>query len=234
MIQALHEKLKTHKQSQFTGIVYVGVGQSLQWALYFNMGRMVWAHSQVHPIRRWHRQLVKHYPQLIAEMTPQNGEKEDIPYAKLKYQHLALQVRQDKINRTYITKAVEDYLTEIMFDIVHQGTLRFLHAKSPFVFTDSKKKFSSSLFLVVQAEQAWQQAQADWQAWQQAELVKCSPNLAPFIGQPQELKKLMPRANYNHLRNIIDGQQTFRDIAVALNQPYCRSCGKLCLIFVRV
>jgi two-component system, chemotaxis family, response regulator PixG len=215
--QALSEKLQSHKQNQFTGLVHIGVGKIPQWSLYFHMGRLVWAHSRIHPVRRWYRQLVKHCPALLksgagAPDTP-------LSYEALHYSKLVAKVRQGELNRIHLAKAIEGYLTEILFDIVHQGTLRLLQSKPAFAFLDIEKRFSSSLFLIVRAEQAWQQAQSDWQAWQQAELVKCSPNLAPVIGQAEELRKRTSDAVYQHLVEIIDGKQTFRDIAVRLEQP---------------
>ncbi|MFK8186491.1 MAG: response regulator [Phormidesmis sp.] len=211
IIQTLTDKLQAHKSRQFTGLVHIGIGKKAQWSLYFHMGRLVWAHSKLHAVRRWHRQIVQHCPQLLK------GFEQD--YAALHYSKLVTQVRDGNLNRISMAKAVEDYLSEILFDIIHQGTLRNLQAKSSFTFVDIEKRYDSSLFLIVRAEQAWQQTQYDWQAWQQAELVKCSPNLAPKIGSAEELKKRTSAAVYEHLSGIIDGEHNFRDLAVQLNQP---------------
>lgn len=219
IIEVLSDELQAHKRSQFTGALYIGAGKTPQWTIYFHMGRMVWAHSQMHPIRRWHRQLVKHCPQVIKEVTELENNIEVIPYAELHFTKLVAKVRQGTLNRISLAKSVEDYLSEVMFDIVHQGTLRKLQGKAEFKLSKVAKRFSSDLFLIVRAEQAWQQTQYDWQAWQQAELVKCSPNLAPVIGQAEELRTRTSAAVYQHLVSIIDGNQTFRDLAVQLNQP---------------
>lgn len=218
IIQALSEKLQAHKQAQFTGVVHVGVGKTPQWSLYFHIGRLVWAHSRIHPVRRWYRQLVKHCPQLVSATRPRE-QAAAISYEALHYSKLVAKVRQGKLNRINMAKAVEGYLGEILFDIVHQGVLHALQSKPAFAFMDVEKRFSSDLFLIVRAEQAWQQSQYDWQAWQQAELVKCSPNLAPVIGQAEELRKRTSEAVYQHLVDIVDGRQTLRDIAVRLDQP---------------
>ena len=211
IIQALTDRLQTHKESQFTGIVHVGVGKTAQWSLYFHMGRMVWAHSRTHPTRRWYRQIVKHCPHVL------DGFEQN--YAELHYTKLVAKVREGNLNRIHMAKAVEDYLSEILFDIIHQGTLRDLQSKRGLMLTDVAKRYASNMFLIVRAEQAWQQTLYDWQAWQQAELVKCSPNLAPKIGDADALKQRTSPAVYEHLINIIDGEQSFRDLAVQLNQP---------------
>lgn len=219
IIQALTNKLQAHKQSQFTGLVHISVGKVHQWSIYFHMGRMVWSQSRLHPTRRWHRQIAKHYPQLLRDFERKYEQADSKPYAELHYSKLVASVRKGELNRIDMAKAVEDYLAEILFDIVHQGTLRTLQSKASFTFIDVKKRFSSDLFLIIRSEQAWQQAQYDWQAWQLAGLVKCSPNLAPVIGQREELRKNSSEAIYQHLVSIIDGKQTFRDLSVQLNQP---------------
>jgi len=218
IVQLLTDRFHTHKQNQFNGISHIsnGSNRTPQWSLYFHMGRLVWAHSRLHPIRRWHRQLLKHCKPLVEAATTHDSE---INYSALHYSKLVSRVRTGEINRIDMAKAVEDYLSEILFDIIHQGTLRHLQSKPLFALTDTPKRFNSSLFLIVRAEQAWQQTQYDWISWQQAELVKCSPNLAPAIGQADELKKRTSTAVFEHLIHVIDGKQTFRDLAVQLNQP---------------
>lgn len=215
IIQLLTDKFQAHKQSQFTGLVHISSSAKPQWSLYFHMGRLVWAHSRMHPVRRWHRQLLKHCKPWVESLTSEAG----FDYSQIQYKPLASQVRKGELNRIHMAKAVEDYLSEILFDIVHQGILRQLQSRSGFTLTDVVKRFPSKLFMIVRSEQAWQQAQYDWKAWQQAELVKCSPNLAPHIGQAEELRKQTSEAVYQHLTSIIDGKKTFRDIAIELNQP---------------
>ncbi|MGC1309681.1 MAG: response regulator [Phormidesmis sp.] len=219
IIQALTERIQAHKQSQFTGVVNINLGNTAQWSIYFHMGRMVWANSRIHPVRRWHRQMRKHCPQLVEAVTQHKNDQTTILYAELHYSRLVERVRKGELNRINVAKAVEDYLSEILFDIVHQGTLCHLQSKRGFTLVDVEKRLSNSLFLIVRAEQAWQQTRYDWQAWQQAELVKCSPNLAPVFGQPAELRNRTSAAVYQHLVSVVDGQQTFRDISVRLNQP---------------
>lgn len=223
IIQVLDEKIHIHRHNQFTGIVHIGSAKSPYWSIYFYLGRIVWAHSQLHPVRRWYRQLVKHCPQAIKAATTgsnaQNQAKDPINYANLYYSKLVNDVHEGVLARIELAKAVEDYLGEILFDVAHQSSLLFLQARPPFTLIDVEKRFSNSLFLFVRSEQACQQAQYDWQAWQQAGLIKCSPNLAPVIRQPDVLKQCMSKPVYEHFSSNINGKQTFRDIAAHLNQP---------------
>ncbi|PZO49940.1 MAG: response regulator [Phormidesmis priestleyi] len=223
IIQVLDEKIQIHKQNQFTGIVHIGTAKSPYWSIYFHLGRIVWAHSQLHPVRRWYRQLVKHCPQAIKAATTgsdaQNQAKDQINYADLCYSKLVNDVHEGVLDRIALAKAVEDYLCEVLFDVAHQSSLLFLYARPPLTLIDVEKRFSNSLFLFVRSEQACQQAQYDWQAWQRAGLSKCFPNLAPVIRQPEALKQCMSKPIYEHFSSHINGGQTFRDIAAHLNQP---------------
>lgn len=209
--QSLTSKFCEYKESQFTGILHIGTNQKAQWSIYFHMGRMVWARARTHPTRRWYRQIQKHCPHLLENF--------DQDYSKIHYTKLVAKVRSGELNRINLAKAVEDYLSEILFDIVHQGTLRDLQSKPSFTLTDISKRYASAMFLIVRAEQAWQQSQYDWRAWQQAGLVKCSPNLAPRIGDAEALRRNTSTAVYEHLTNVIDGAHSFRDLSVQLDQP---------------
>lgn len=232
IIQTLTEKFESHKEKQFTGAVAITAENLTYGSLYFHMGRLVWASTSVHPVRRWHRQLIQHCPQLIEKISKQKEITTQALRAQLCYQTVIEKVKHGEINRISMAKAVENYLCEILFDIVHEATLRELHAKPPVLLTDIQHKETSTFFLSFRARNIWQQAQDDWQAWQQAELMRCSPNLAPIIGQSQALEEHTSKSVYNSLINIIDGKQTFRDLSFRLNQPLL-SLTQLTLPYIR-
>lgn len=199
IIQVLSNTFESHKQSQFTGVVRIGAGGTTHWSLNFHLGRMVWAQTLIHPVRRWHRQLVKHCPQIIEEVTQKVGSTPATPYTDLSYHKLVEKVAKGEINRIHMAKAVEDYLSEILFDIIHEGSLRSLHAKSPFTFTEVANRVTNTFFLSFRAGEIWENTQTDWYAWQRAELMRCSPNLAPTLGQRTDLQTHPSDAVYQHL-----------------------------------
>lgn len=116
---------------------------------------------------------------------------------------------------------VEGYITEMLFDI-HQrwdrfryrSALQLSYRSSP---QDSKNAIDFTL-VSIQVDPVWQQALQAWQAWQQDALAEISPNRAPVISKVEELRwQTSPKA-YQNLTTLVDGNQTFRDLAVKLKQ----------------
>ncbi|MEM6448681.1 MAG: hypothetical protein AAF703_00030 [Cyanobacteria bacterium P01_D01_bin.105] len=170
IIQTLTAKFQAHKQSHFTGIFQIELDQTPYWTLFFNLGRLVWAETPIHPVRQWYRQVFRHCPESIQSASsrdiPEWPHRQDktVDYEDLHYCKLVTSVRNGTLNRIHFAEAVESYLCEVLFDIVQQITLRQLQTKPPFTFTDKQQRLHSEEFLIVRAEQAWQQAQSDWSA----------------------------------------------------------------------
>ncbi|MEM9089329.1 MAG: response regulator [Cyanobacteria bacterium P01_F01_bin.53] len=218
IIQVVTNTFDVNKQSQFTGVVNIAANGVNQWSINFHLGRMVWAETAIHPVRRWYRQVIRHCPQIIPPIAKPKNIAQSLPSADLGYTNLFERVQQGTLNRISMAQAVEDYLSEILFDIIHEGSLRQLHGKTPFTFTAIEHRVTNSFFLSFRARNIWEKTQAEWQAWKIAGLTRCSPNLAPTINDSAALQKHTSAAIYEHLTDIIDGKQTFRDIALRLNQ----------------
>ncbi len=218
IIQVVTNTFDVHKQSQFTGVVNIAANGVNQWSLNFHLGRMVWAETSIHPVRRWYRQIIQHCPQVIPNASKSVSIAQSLPSADLSYVNLFEKVQTGELNRISMAQAVEGYLSEILFDIIHEGSLRQLHGKEPFTFTAVAHRVTNSFFLSFRARNIWEKTKSEWQAWKLAGLTRCSPNLAPTIHDTTALKKHTPAAIYEHLTDIIDGKQTFRDIALRLKQ----------------
>jgi CheY-like chemotaxis protein len=116
---------------------------------------------------------------------------------------------------------VEGYIAEILFDI-HQRWDRFRY-RSALQLTyrsipPDTLNSSDSTLVSIQVEPIWQQALQTWQAWQQDALAEVSPNLAPAISKAEELRWQTSPKVYQNLITLVDGHQTFRDLAVKLKQ----------------
>jgi chemotaxis family two-component system response regulator PixG len=93
---------------------------------------------------------------------------------------------------------IEGNITEILFDIHQQwdqlryrSALKLTYRPIP----QDTNRFNIGL---IRVDQAWQQAKQAWEAWQQAGFVDYSPNLAPTIWKPEELRQqTSPLAYYN-------------------------------------
>lgn len=233
----LAKQILACSEEQFTGQLDLTIkepkGQG--WSLYFCQGRLIWGAGELHPIRRLLRQLSVHCPQLAIDrhalaslcaesMLPKRastvGQRGVQPQDK-NYLFLAELLRQGKLRRSQMSAIVEGYIREILFDI-HQrwdrfryrSALQLTYRSSP---QDSKDSRDSSL-VSIQVDPVWQQALQAWQAWQQEALAEVSPNLAPVISKVEELRWQTSPKVYQNLTTLVDGNQTFRDLAVKLKQ----------------
>ncbi|MEO0704440.1 MAG: response regulator [Cyanobacteria bacterium J06649_5] len=215
--EAVTVKLQAHKRSHFTGITYVATGEKLTWKLYFYLGKLTWAVAQTNQRRSWHRQLRAECPELLHSLHPNpeaGGSVENFPHQKIAYGKLIRQVQSKQLDRGPIAGAAENHLCEILFDILQEGTLRQQDGESHLSLIDKEKPFLGSHFLIVRSQIAWEKAQAGWKAWQEAELLNCSPNSKPVLSQTQQLKTDIPKDLYDCLTTPTKGDQCLRDLAV--------------------
>jgi chemotaxis family two-component system response regulator PixG len=76
----------------------------------------------------------------------------------------------------------------------------------------------STRLVLIDAEQVIAEAQRLWQAWQGAKIADRSPNWAPVIRQPEQLQQRTSPQVYTTLQQLLDGQQTLRDLAVRMKR----------------
>lgn len=214
-IADLAKRIQICSQNKFTGQLDLDItgAKSQQWSLYFCLGALIWGYSNVHPIRRCYRQMSRHCPQL-----PVNS----VQAQYWDYNYLAELVKQGKIQREQMAAVVESHVTEIVFDIHQQAekhpprsgfqlTSRSIPQKTIDLLIDST-------LVLLRADEAWQRAQQDWKAWQQADLTNYSPNHAPAILKAEELQQQISLLAYYNLTSLADGKQTLRELAVKLKQ----------------
>jgi CheY-like chemotaxis protein len=214
-ITDLAKRIQVCSQNKFTGQLDLRLKETdtKRWSLFFCLGALIWGYSPVHPIRRCHRQISQHCPQLpIRVVRPLYWD----------YNYLVELVQQGRIQREQMAAIVESNIGEILFDLHQQGTqlpygsgLKLAAQSMPQKTIDLL--IDSSLVLIP-SDRVWQQAQQDWEAWQQAGLNNCSPNQAPIIWKTEELQRQTSLLAYYNLRAMADGKQTLRDLAVKLKQ----------------
>lgn len=190
--------------------------EGLHWSLYFHLGHLVGETGGVHAVRRWHRQLSQHCPQLGIDaahlLTGKASRYGD-------YEFLAELLRQREILRQQMVGFVQGSIAEVLFDILqHEEILRSsAKAQLSYNFVTEDKLYSSPL-VYIKTDQAWQQAQQAWDNWRQAGLEAYSPNAAPAIGKPEALQRQSSPPSYRSLIALMDGKHTLRDLAFKLKQ----------------
>ncbi|TFI55349.1 response regulator [Mastigocladus laminosus UU774] len=209
--------IQTFSREQISGrldFTFSG-NQAAIWSLFFHQGCLIWSAGELHPLRRWNRQLHQHCPHLAADLCQQKTER---PH-NWDYGSLVNQVKQGKISPGKLAAIIGGNILEILFDIIQavnlprqNGEMQVTYSKFPQDLVDSK-------MLSLQLDQAWQHALKAWTIWQKAGLAGFSPNLAPVIWDNEGLQQQTSQSVYKNLTMMANGNWTLRDLAAKLRQP---------------
>ncbi|KAM3109572.1 MULTISPECIES: response regulator [unclassified Phormidesmis] len=187
--------------------------QGTLWSLFFHLGCLTWSAGELHPLRRWNRQLYQHCPHLAAD-----DRATERPHT-WDYGSLVNQVKQGKILPGKLAAIVGGNILELLFDVIQTSQQPRQRLEMRLAYSKLSHDLLTSPQVSLQADQAWQQAQKAWEIWQQAGLVGFSPNLAPIIWDQEGLRQQTSLLAYHNLSALADGRWTLRDLAAKLNQP---------------
>ncbi|NCQ40496.1 MAG: DUF4388 domain-containing protein, partial [Cyanobacteria bacterium] len=203
------------KQPRFSGQLLLTGPRQTKWVFYLYLGRLVYATGGNHPVRRWRRNLVAYLPHIPSHMTSIQG---DVDRLELddhnncwEYELLCFWVEQQKVSLEQAAKMIRQTIVEVLFDVT-QAMQVTCELKA-----DKNLPFSTRLVLI-DAEQVIIEAQKGWQGWQTAKIADRSPDMAPIITQPQELEQQTNPQIYQTLSQLLDGQQTLRDLSVRMKR----------------
>ena len=213
MIIDLDKRIRHCKERQFTGILSIEARSKDTWHLYFLAGQIVWANTRTHSKRRWYRQFLKYCPELIKQ--------KHSAYQTLNYNALAKLVVRKNFSRERFSEIVAGCISEILFDILQRGTLNFQASRKALTYKTRPQNAAEFPCISLQCvdSQIWRQVQQDWQIWEQSNLINILPNQVPVIEQPTSLREQTSQATFQALIGLVDGQQTFRDLALRVKQP---------------
>lgn len=205
----LDKKIKHCKERQFTGVMSIETNATVPWLLYFLAGQVVWANTRTHAQRRWQRHILKHCPELTKQS----------PGLDLTYTALAKLVMRKQFSRKQFSALVAGCISEVLFDIIQQGTLYFQSSRKLLTYRASPRDAAKFSCIGLQYIPIWEHVQQDWQAWEQSKLISILPNQAPIIEQPTNLRECTSSSMFRALTGLVDGQQTLRDLALRVKQP---------------
>ncbi|MEM6518498.1 MAG: response regulator [Cyanobacteria bacterium P01_C01_bin.70] len=211
----LEKIIQISREEKFTGLICAEISQESQWLLYLLSGHIVWANGRDHSVRRWYRQVLRYAPEVIDQISNQKN----VPYQSWNYNALAKLVRLRKFRRSQFSSIVQGCITEVLFDIVHQGNLDFQSSKQLLHYKRAAKNAADMPFIMLHTDQAWKQAQQDWQAWKKANLIDFHPNQAPVIVESETLRKQTSERAFQTLTELANSNQTLRDLALKVQQP---------------
>jgi chemotaxis family two-component system response regulator PixG len=202
---------ETLKQPRFSGQLVLTGPKMEKWYFYLYLGRIMYATGGTHPVRRWRRNIALYLPQMFQALSSIELELDSLKVnsqdAQLcwEYRILCLWVEQQKITREQAARMIRGTIVEVLFDITQTMEITCELRQDDLL---------STRLVLIDAEQVVAEAQEQWSAWQAAKFADRSPNTAPIIRQPEQLQQRTSPQAYATLRQLLDGQQTLRDLAI--------------------
>jgi two-component system, chemotaxis family, response regulator PixG len=205
----LFQSLKTRA---FSGKVYLKSATEKEWVFYLYVGRILYATGGNHKVRRWRRNLVICLPKIARNLSEELAGV-DVHSPSLQdcweYELLCLWVEQKKISIEEATKTIRQVLADIFFDVNQAGEVGFRSV--------SGSSLNKQL-VVLDAQKSIVEAWKLWNDWQGAKLENRSPNYAPIIRRPEQLRVRTEPKTYEALTKLLDGEHTFLDLALQMNR----------------
>jgi two-component system, chemotaxis family, response regulator PixG len=207
------EFFESLKEAKFSGQLAIADAQDTSWIFYLYLGRIVYATGGFHPVRRWRRHLVAYCPQILGHFDEIQAELAKIPEEACRisweYKLLSVWIDRQKVTREQAARVIYATVVEVLFDVTQAVE----------VFCETvKDNLISTRLVLIEAEQVISEATKLWQAWQAAKVADRSPDLAPVIRQPEALKKRTSPQVFQNLSQLLDGQQTLRDLSIRMRR----------------
>lgn len=205
--------LETLKRLRFSGQLVFTSSKEEQWVFYLYLGHIVYATGGIHPVRRWQRNLEAHCPHL---MTYRSTLQRDLASLKAtdstlcwEYQLLSAWVAQQKITSEQAASMVRSAIAEVLCDLVQAMRV---------IYQINQDNSLSAPLVLVDVQEAIAAVQEYSRIWRNPTIADYSPNAAPIIKRPEELRQRTSEAVYQRLTQLLNGQRTLRDLAVQMKQ----------------
>ncbi|MEW6494514.1 MAG: response regulator [Cyanobacteriota bacterium] len=211
-VSNLVEFFENLQQLKFNGQLVLADPTGEKWFFSLSQGCIVYVTGGIHLVRRWQRNLAVYCPWMLSYIPPRQCELpgiEGTAVTSWEYQLLCLWLAQQKITREQAAILIQAILAEVLFDVAQAKQLAY------------QIKPDNSLYaplVLINAKQAIAELQPLWQVWQNAKLAGYSPNRAPAIKQPDQLREGTSAPIYKTLTNLLDGRHTLRDLAVQMQR----------------
>jgi two-component system, chemotaxis family, response regulator PixG len=200
-------------QLRFNGQLILTTTKETQWVFYFYLGRIVYASGGVHPVRRWRRNLAEHCREILAKFASIQADINEISQHSSNmpwdYELLLYWFNTKKISREQADNIVCATVVEILFDVTQ--------AMEVTCQVKADNSINGKLILL-EPDRIIKESEKLWQAWQNAKVADRTPDLAPVIKQPEQLQKRTTPQVYQNLTQLLDGQQTLRDLSIRMKR----------------
>jgi two-component system, chemotaxis family, response regulator PixG len=197
------ELVITHKEAPFP-----------QWRLYFYFGRLVYAESDKHSVRRWMRAFQIHCPECI-----QSGwlSKVTTDCELWGADILEQAVQQNQITTTQAKAVIQTIVQEVVFGFI--GLVRLDSEWNPNKAVPQQAAFLSISQVIHESQVLREQWRTSGFDQLQALVPNFSPEMVPVITEPKRLAMVVPAEAAVKLIKLMQGQRTFWDVAVRMKRP---------------
>lgn len=212
----------------FTGKITVLNQQGENWNFYLALGNLMWADGGNFPLRRWRRQFYATVGQ-VPEL-----RNIDVNTPCWDFKTLRSFTENNWLSPQQIKQIIQGMLLEVLFDVVQAfeapiyehfqpgNTLLSLSQLTGIgdgmqikmeegVTPDSYYRLPHSLLPTL--EDLQKITYHTWKKWVKAGLACISPNEAPILIKPEELKSRVSRKVYYNISKNIKGKTSLRDLA---------------------
>ncbi|EKQ71246.1 response regulator containing a CheY-like receiver domain and a GGDEF domain [Leptolyngbyaceae cyanobacterium JSC-12] len=207
------ELLGDLEQLQFSGQLTLTSLSGYYWNFYLFEGQITYVSGGVHPVRRWRRNLAIYCPLIpnhrvgwqshLANCDP------EILEVGWEYALLNLWVAQCTITCKQAAQMIYASVIEVLFDIAQA-----VDVTEPI----RQENILSDQLGAISVTDAIAEAERRWQIWQNAKLAHYSPNQAPILRQPEQLRKHSSIQSYQNLVELLNGQNTLHELAIQMQR----------------
>jgi len=203
-VYSLVEQMRGYGRKQFTGKLELHNAKDFKWSIYYCHGRLVWATGGVHNHRRW-RRLMGQYKVKIDFNRISLRTNEEVRLWD--YHVLVILMKRMVLTREQISPIIESFVQEVLFDIIQCA------ANEKITYYCDFEDEITPIISLIHSEQAIDRAHQEWLKWRKAGIADLSPNIAPWIKRPEQLKEEASELTYKTLVTILDGRRSMRELS---------------------
>ncbi len=220
------QSLRNLHQTRFSGQLVQVDASGQHWIFYLSQGAIIYATGGSHLVRRWYRNLVTYFPKIPAYRLAWHHDLASFDALTFpvgwEYALVQLWLTQQKITDQQATEMINATVAEVLFDVAQAVDV------SDQIIPDNTLSQECAR---TDVERAILNAEILWKAWQDARLADYSPNWAPILVQPEQLRANQSEQFYQTLVKLLNGQHTLRDVAVKTQRSVVEVTTSLQLFF---
>ncbi len=227
MNSSLFEELRSLSRSRFSGCLTIrncendtiSLVNNQTWHLFFYQGNIIGDSGGLHPIKRWQHCLhpeISKFPREIDSILHQISR-----YDTRSERLMQLLLAKSILNYQNVQDFMSNSILEMLFDIYQQEIWAEANDRNINVKLTYQTVAADDLpnpAIIIQTSSLLKKLTVIWQDWQTKKLLWYSPQLSPYLSDRLQLQQNLSSDAYLEIIQLIDGQKTFRDIAIELNQ----------------